>query len=73
MVAASSREQADPFQQAVWRLTQFTSGQGRATLADYLPVCRVYPAGRLDMDSEGLVVLTDDGALQAEIAIRQYR
>lgn len=54
-------------------LTQFTSDQGHATLADYLPVPGVYPAGRLDMDSEGLVVLTDDGALQAEIADPRHK
>jgi 23S rRNA pseudouridine2457 synthase len=49
-------------------LSQFTDGEGRATLADYLkaPGCRV--AGRLDYDSEGLLLLTDDGILQQQIA-----
>jgi len=49
-------------------LSQFTDHQGRATLADYLnaPACRV--AGRLDYDSEGLLLLTDDGHLQQHIA-----
>ncbi len=49
-------------------LTQFTSADGRPTLADYISVPGVYAAGRLDADSEGLVVLTDDGRLQASIA-----
>ena len=49
-------------------LCQFTSADGRPTLADWVPVPSVYPAGRLDADSEGLVVLTADGALQARIA-----
>jgi 23S rRNA pseudouridine2457 synthase len=48
-------------------LCQFTDRQGRPTLADYVDDKDVYAAGRLDMDSEGLVVLTDDGALQHKI------
>ena len=53
-------------------LCQFTdnsaSAGGRQTLADYIDIPDVYPAGRLDRDSEGLLVLTDDGRLQAQIA-----
>jgi 23S rRNA pseudouridine2457 synthase len=49
-------------------LCQFTDGDGRRTLADFVTVKNVYPAGRLDYDSEGLLLLTDDGALQQRIA-----
>lgn len=44
-------------------LCQFTTSDGRITLADYVQHKDVYPAGRLDHDSEGLLLLTDDGAL----------
>lgn len=53
-------------------LTGFTDDRGRATLADYLAVPGVYPAGRLDWDSEGLLLLTDDGSLQARISSPRF-
>lgn len=55
-------------------LSQFTDeGSGHPTLADYVKVPGVYPAGRLDRDSEGLLLLTDDGRLQARIADPRYK
>ncbi len=54
-------------------LSQFTDAGDRPTLADYMDIPRVYPAGRLDRDSEGLLVLTDHGALQARISSPRYK
>jgi len=54
-------------------LSQFTPQDDKRTLADYINVRSVYAAGRLDYDSEGLMLLTDDGALQARIANPRYR
>ena len=54
-------------------LCQFTGRRRRPTLADFVAAPDVYPAGRLDADSEGLVVLTADGALQARIADPRHK
>lgn len=58
-------------------LSQFTDkgteGSKRPTLSDYVDVPKVYPAGRLDRDSEGLLLLTDDGRLQARISHPKYK
>ena len=54
-------------------LSQFTVDSGKQTLADYIKIKAVYPAGRLDYDSEGLMLLTDNGQLQAQISDPKYK
>ena len=54
-------------------LSQFTSDGRHPTLADYIDVPGVYPAGRLDRDSEGLLLLTDDGVLQHRITHPRHK
>lgn len=54
-------------------LSQFTAEAGHAALADYIPIPGVYAAGRLDVDSEGLLLLTDDGGLQKRVADPRHK
>jgi 23S rRNA pseudouridine2457 synthase len=54
-------------------ICQFSPEGGHPTLKDFVNVADVYPAGRLDTDSEGLVILTDDGKLQAAIADPRHK
>ncbi|WP_244848039.1 pseudouridine synthase [Caballeronia sp. SL2Y3] len=54
-------------------ICQFSAHETRASLGDFVKVPGVYPAGRLDADSEGLLLLTDDGALQARIAEPRHK
>ncbi len=58
-------------------LPQFTdpgnTGSPRATLGNYIDLAKVYPAGRLDQDSEGLMLLTDDGKQQARISDPRHK
>ena len=54
-------------------LCQFTDKEGRKTLSDFITIKNVYAAGRLDFDSEGLVILTDDGKLQNLISDPKHK
>ena len=54
-------------------LAQFTDRNGRTTLADFFDLPGFYPAGRLDRDSEGLLLLTDDGALAHRLTDPRYK
>lgn len=54
-------------------LCQFTTQDGRPCLKDFIDTPNIYPAGRLDFDSEGLLILTDDGKLQSKLSHPKHK
>jgi len=54
-------------------MSQFSKHESRPTLSEFIPIPDIYPAGRLDADSEGLMLLTDDGQLQHKISHPDYK
>jgi 23S rRNA pseudouridine2457 synthase len=54
-------------------MSQFSPIEGKKTLQDFIPIPEIYPAGRLDYNSEGLLILTDDGRLQHRLSDPRYK
>ncbi len=68
-----SRRRVILFNKPYGVICQFTESGGKSTLADFIAIPDIYPAGRLDTDSEGLLLLTNDGKLQAHITDPRHK
>lgn len=71
--ASPSSSHAIAFHKPYGVLPCFTDPEGRSTLADYIDIPGIYAAGRLDLDSEGLILLTSDGTLSQHITDPQHK